>query len=1069
MRVANFFNSLFSWVLATLLVCICVVVFYYYHRGDEELRRYIETAIAEKCPTHAVAIGSASLIHGEGIRLRNVSFSQNGSSQLERNREELAFCEELMLHCNPSIPELLDGNVLVQRVLLRGLSLRAIRTQNGTWNLSQLIPPAPQNDIPFPTIVVENANVLVIDNASQQPTQFALGNVNATISPSSSSDRKIDVNVALNSKHFKQANLSATVDLDHVGSWIASGQVDDLNCNGAIRTALALQSAQVPPLVDGLGALAQVQFSLAKGVSESQPRFHVEAQISNGKYDAPRFLTQPITDITIPSLRCISDGQHREWAIQNATASYGTAKIEMSAAGPSFSPDSDVLADFTTNRLDITRELIGILPAKLQDIWNKYQPLGIVDIQAKCVRQNGEWLTNANAICRDLSLEFQRFKYPLTRCQGTVSFQQNVEFKADIWGAPDRTWKTNPIHVTANIQHPGKQFTGEISVGMEPRGWLPIDARVHNAIPPGVRKVLTDMAARGELNFQTLLQRSSPDQMRFSKETLIQVRNGGMKHANFPYPLQNVSGQIHLKDDVYRFLDFRGQNDSCLVTCSGHWKSPTESEPSQLALEFVAKDIPCDTELRQALPTGPKQVWRGLRPTGTIDHAVINLNHRGGMVKPEIGIVVTQLGRDNDPDRRSIEIQPTWFPLAMDRVTGVFEFMPDGSFAMKNIQAEHGSRQRTVKLRTEGGGIFRDNGTWDIQLTRMIADRIETTPEFIAALPKNLSDALRTLKFQGTLFVNANDVRFSGTSDPNVPIEATWSSTINVDNGSFVLAQHPVKNLYGEVTVSGRRQQGDWTNGGDARFDSLICKGIQVTKLSSPWYMNRSQLLIGNANNNRGAFASADVFGGKARATGQVNFTKDVDFGFNLALSDFDAGQLSRDMSLPSKITGRGDARLILEGNAQGTHSLRGEGGIRLRDANLAKLPAIITLVNTMKLRKSRPDVFSSSNIDFRVNGTTAYLDHFDLHGESLTMKGRGWIALDRRVDLQFYSLLGGERNYWKFVRPLAGQTSQNLLQILVSGTVDNLDFSRKVLPGWNDLFPEPVVATEPRNVIRLR
>ena len=490
MRVANFFNSLFSWVLATLLVCICVVIFYYYHRGDEELRRYIETAISENCLTHSVAIGSASLIHGEGIRLRDVTVTRNGTSQHEGNREEIAFCEELMLHAKPSIQELMDGDVQFERIRLRGLTLRAIRTIDGTWNLAELIGSLPPGEKP-PTIVVEDSNIQIVDHVSQQPMQLTLDDINASFSPSTSGDGKLEVHVSFDSEHFKRATIAATIDRSHTGSWTAKGQIEDLNCNSTLRAVLAMQSTPVSPLLDGLGADAQVQFSLAQGNSEGQPRFHVQAQLSNGKYNAPRFLAYPVTDITIPSISCISDGNRRGWTLQNATASYGTAKIALSASGPSFHPDSDVQADIHANQLDITRELIGILPAKLQELWNKYRPLGIVDVRAITIRQNGKWLTNANAVCRDVSLELQTFKYPLTRCQGTASFQQNIDFKADLSATPDRTWKTNPIHIGVDVQRPGKKSTAEIVIGMEPDSWLPIDARIHNAIPAGVRKLLT--------------------------------------------------------------------------------------------------------------------------------------------------------------------------------------------------------------------------------------------------------------------------------------------------------------------------------------------------------------------------------------------------------------------------------------------------------------------------------------------------------------------------------------------------------------------------------------------------
>lgn len=1063
MRIANLFQSLVSWALATLLVCVVLGVLYYYHRGDEELRRYVEATISSKCPNHSVSVGSASLIPGEGIRLRDVSVVKPSSGHTAA-RKEMAFCDEILLSCSPTIQELMEGKVEVKHVSLRGMLLQPTRRIDGSWNLADLIPVAPVGGT-IPTIAVANARIEVFDHLGRQANKLTLNNVNATISPYPSKPTNLDVRLDFDSTHFQHATIRATLDAKRLGNWSATGQIENLSCNDALRQALATRAVTIPPMLGGLHAVAQVHFSVAKGAEELRPRFQVRAQVSQGKYEAPRFLSHRVTDIAIPLLECISDGTKQWWKIENGTANYGASQISLNAWGPTFGVETDIHADLAVDDLRITREMVGILPEQQQALWARYQPLGLVDLDLACERLGGKWTLNADAQCKDLTLRCDKFQYPLARCHGTVRFRQSQSLDVDLWAAPDRTWKTNPIHIVANVVQPGKDFTGEIKVDMPTKEWIPLDARVHHAIPESLRSVLSDMAAHGELHFSTTLSRTDPSIAELTRVTDIAFRNGTVKHNRFPYPLQNVSGKLHLTNSTYHFYDFQGRNDSCVVTCKGKWQAPTDNAPSELAMEFVAQDIPCDTELREALPAGPRGIWRELRPSGTIDHAVIKLSHRAGMEKPEIGVVVKQVGRGNDPDRRSLEMQPSWFPLAMDRVTGECHFQPDGTLLLKNIQAEHGSLQRTVKLWTNGSGVFRENGSWEIRLERVGADRVETTPEFIAALPKNLSDALRAIRFQGTLFVNANDVRFASSGRPSDPVQASWNSTINVDNGRFQMAGNRVENLFGVVRAGGRRAEQGWVNSGSATFDSLNCRGVYVTNLTTPWFMDTSKLLIGipaarGETNQQQAIA--DVFGGKAQALCQVNFTKDLDFGLNLVLSDFDAGH--PDLKMPSQITGRGDANIALQGSGQGTHTLRGEGGIRLRDANLAKLPQIITLVNTMNLKvvKSRPDVFTTSNIDFRIDGSTAYLDRFDLHGGSLSLKGRGWIAMDRRLNLQFYSLLGGEGMFPKVTRRFAGQTSANLLQILVSGTLDNLKWSREMLPGWNELFPDPQGIAKP-------
>ena len=146
-----------------------------------------------------------------------------------------------------------------------------------------------------------------------------------------------------------------------------------------------------------------------------------------------------------------------------------------------------------------------------------------------------------------------------------------------------------------------------------------------------------------------------------------------------------------------------------------------------------------------------------------------------------------------------------------------------------------------------------------------------------------------------------------------------------------------------------------------------------------------------------------------------------------------------------------------LTGSAEGIHTLRGEGSVRLRDANLARLPAIISLMNVIRINRTSPDVFTSGDIDFTINGRYFNLNRFDLHGDSLSLKGEGWIAMDRQLNIVFHTILGGEKRWWPSLRQLASRTSQQLLRIVVTGTIDDMRMTPEVLPGLNDLLPEQV------------
>ena len=100
----------------------------------------------------------------------------------------------------------------------------------------------------------------------------------------------------------------------------------------------------------------------------------------------------------------------------------------------------------------------------------------------------------------------------------------------------------------------------------------------------------------------------------------------------------------------------------------------------------------------------------------------------------------------------------------------------------------------------------------------------------------------------------------------------------------------------------------------------------------------------------------------------------------------------------------------------------------------------------------------------FRSNGEQIYLDRIDFSGDVLSLKGKGWMDVNRRVNLDFYALVGREEFQLPLVKTLLTQASKNMLQIQAVGTVDQPQLIRKALPELDDtlqrIFPESAPRT---------
>jgi hypothetical protein len=112
-------------------------------------------------------------------------------------------------------------------------------------------------------------------------------------------------------------------------------------------------------------------------------------------------------------------------------------------------------------------------------------------------------------------------------------------------------------------------------------------------------------------------------------------------------------------------------------------------------------------------------------------------------------------------------------------------------------------------------------------------------------------------------------------------------------------------------------------------------------------------------------------------------------------------------------------------------------------------------------LSVQRPDrtAFSTSEIDFRIEGDDLALERIDFSGDAISLKGEGRVNMERQVSLKFYPVMGREERQIPLFRPLLGETGKQFMLIEVTGTLDRPDFHRTMLPKLDDrlreLFPE--------------
>jgi hypothetical protein len=1071
--------------------------YYGFDRLDEEIRGRVESQLREHYVGLSVSVRSARRIAGQGVEIRGIRIAEAGGAAAA----VLVEIDEVFAHCDTRLPDFLTKPTQVTALHLHRLKLRAERKPNGFWTASHLLPLPPSQCYPPPSATISDASLEIVDPTQQPACSLMLRNIELTVRPQASGRRELPDNLggALARDDDREADASrspvtatntvlqvqGTLAGDHVdrvkitglldpntGAWELQGDIEGLEFSPRLRAALPRElSAAVAPLASirgrtVLGFRVEQKVNLASGVrkhpdghdagkpmeqyrkantSRSPLTFLLHGKISEGRIDDAR-LPEPLTDVEA-KIRCDNHGVR----IEDLSARCGRAQLELSASLAGYDGTQPIEIELAARQVQLERLPTGPLPAAVRETFARFQPRGLADISGRLRFDGHAWQPDLSIECHDLSLVYDRFPYRLADGSGTIVV------KPDFLSVRLRTIGGGQIiGCRADVRNPGRNFTGWIEVQSD--GPIPIDDKLIAALDLPTQRIVRSFRPRGSVTFQARLHREAGEPA-LHRHVTVRLEGCTVQHDKFPYPIDNVSGSLELTDDTWLFRNLTGRNDSADIAGHGAWTANERGE-KQLALQFTARDVPLADELRQALPPGPQRLWSNLRPRGYIDHLVVGLSYAAATKKWSIDVAGEKWQPVAGAEGRTISLEPAWFPYALDNLTGGFRYR-DGQMQLTRLQAVHGpsslSAEGTCEVLPEGG--------CRLELTRLTADRVAVDAALLAALPAGLGQALARYPIEGPLNLHGS-LGLTVPPQPEAAPRLAWNLDLDIDNGR-VLTPTPVEHLFGGLRLVGRTTAEGPFSRGELRVDSAMIRGVQLTNVQGPFWLDGKQLVCG-ALADREAQAgpprqvTAQVFDGLLSLDGQLSLDANGAFDVQATLNNAELPAIAQQLAPHQRgLTGKVFGLTHIAGNAQGKHTWRGDGQVRLRDADIYELPAMIRLLSVLSIKRPEKSAFTTSDIDFRIEGDDLVFERIDFSGDALTLKGKGRMNDQRQIDLKFYPIVGREEWHLPLFRPLLGETGREFMLIEASGTLDRPEITRKVFPRIDEqlqqLFPELV------------
>lgn len=1060
------------WLFVRLVIAAVILVlgFFGYRyvvvdQLDELIREKIESKFRDHYQDLIVTIDSAHRVEGEGIEIHGLSIREPGRTK----EPPLLHVEQISTRCNVDLQELLSAEPVVSMVTIRRAQLHVVRRQNGSWNVSRLLPP-PKFGERTPPISLEACSAAFLDEShpDRDPPQWR--DVQLTLTPDSAAadalgisadDAPCAVRIAgrMTGDHFQEVRLEGAADSSS-GRWALRGEVSQLQFTSALREKLPADFADELAPIAAVSGNTHLRFEVDNLSGPTEPlQFRVAGDISEGRVDDDR-LPLPLTEL---SAKMFADNAGLK--IEDLKARLGAGTVELSVSVDGYDGSSPMSLHLAVEQLALDDRMAQSLPPDALRFWNQLSPSGLLTGKLWLDFDGHDWQPRLDAKLDQTTFMYDKFRYRMSDAEVALKLH------ADLLTVKGTARAGNsPVKFDAEIHHPGPDWHGFLEArSQEP---VPIDERLIGALTPAARDVVQSFSPRGSVQLAGRWDRRKGATRPPHTDLEIQLCDCSIAYRVFSYPVDHVSGTLRSSDGVWSFVNLQGSQGTTQVRASGGF-GPDGTRGNLLRMELRCHDVSLDETLRKALSPDHQKLWNDIRPRGELDVLNADIAYRPSEKEFTLEIDAQQLLRRDDQTQKFVRVEPTWFPYYTEISSGSASYR-NGVVQLSKLRGAHGKTRFAADGRCNWSPL-----EWSFQLERLTADHLQLDHELLAALPGDAGAALAKAKFSGEL-VMTGGLKFAGRKgQPST--DATWDLSFDIEDASLA-GSAPAEHVFGELRLTGGSEAGHWFSRGDVNLASLFVRDVQLTRVVGPFYLDSKQLLLGSwaARDVKGIppQLTAQVFDGLLTTDAMISLQDDGKFTLEARLDQADLAKIAQETgNTAPEISGKTFGVLQMTGTTRGKHTWKGGGNVRLRDAYLARVPLAVALLKPLAVRSPEDSAFTTSDIDFRIEGDDLTLDRFDLAGDAISLKGRGKLFEQKQLDVMFYTQVG--RRDLQVLRPLMAGASPSFLLIEVTGTIDSPSVKKTAFPALNEtlreMFPDlargdgPAASearTEPRTLL---
>lgn len=1007
-------------VISVVGGCLLLCLLYQRWTNPAAVREQVMRKLAILFPGASITLDSARLRILGGIQIRELRLTRADDPE----KSEIAYIPSGIIYHDKE--KILDGELSIRKVELDRPRLRLLRLKNGKWNVEGLTGTQPTDSAPLPTILVHQGTLILEDRSETATSFLEVGAVNLSV-----------INDPHPTVHIEGSAQSPAIGKLHLRGLLHRAPFDfqlTAEVNGLPLSDKLLKRLTPFCPTGSLAGLhvdgqARIEARL-RGRGEPSPlwSYDLRATVQKTRITHPQ-LPLPLEDVSA-RLQFVNG----ELRVDDIKARSGKTTLHGKAESRLPCLEQDFQTELEIHHLEITDAICSRLTPKLQELVHHYSPQGSATLKIAVARQGTEWVPlkdrsppTVTMIPEKASGLFHKFPYRVHDVTGVVSLNLLID-RAEFHLSAKAGGR--PVQFKGYWQGEAQAADGKVYILAE---GVPVDDNLLSALPDRTEKAVRKFHPSGLIDVQGLVTHTPGEKTSYT-EFHIQFRHGSVRWDTFPYPLENVAGQIDYFPDKLEIRDFQGTHNGGRISVQARLTTPDHWERHLLALEMQGAEVQVDKDLHKALDPYPAifQAWENFEPTGRMSFTA-QVEHDSARNED----------LDIHLDIKGPTVRPGFFPYVLTSLQGRFHYQR-GRLEMTGLAARH----NTTRLALEKGFVhMHPGGGYYTDLTNLQAQSLVADATLVQALPEKLSDFIQSIRcldpvdFQTRLVV-------SRASEPGSPTEIFWDGQLALKNASLQVGI-PFQEVTGLLAMrglySGRLVK-------DLRGNLLLetaslyrqpFRGVQARfqmKESAP------AVLV--------ADLKAPLFDGDISGQMRFELHTPLRYELNLTASQINLQKFGQhNLGPKSEISGLAGARLHLSGTDAGRETLDGNGSIDIPNGKLYNLPLLLDIIKFLGLRWPDRTAFEEFHAMFGITGNRVNLRRFDLYGNAISLTGKGEFNLDG-TDLQldcFPSWARFESLLPRAIRELPPAVSRSLLNIEVRGKITgdakDLKFSKKLMP----------------------